>query len=261
MDCYVYCTALSFDLKKILENFSSHKKIKKLNSVIHLEFPEENGDVFFFSYGTVACWNLSENKRKYLLQEVKSFENNPLEVHEIDIYSYQYGEKDSFKDDFITLSDKAVELKEAFSHALAQSAKLSTFETTIQQTFNKTHHIPQHLAKYGTIPLSRREIRKQIGQIFIDRSSINLNLDVLDSPNFFWDHAAYEPLYLNMSNQLDLVKRTEAINQQLSVLHELFDMLGIELKDQHSHRLEWAIIYLIIIEVALLFLHDVLKLI
>lgn len=261
MNCYVYCTALSYDLKKLLESLSSHKKTKKLDSVVHLEIPEENGEVFFFSYGTFACWNLSETKRKYLLQEIKSFENSPIETLEIDIYSYQYGDKDFFKDDSMILSDKSLDLKHAFSHALAQSAKLSTFETKIQQIFNKTHHIPEHLAKYGNIPLSRREIRKQIGQIFIERSSINLNLDVLDSPNFFWDHAEYEPLYLNMSNHLDLVQRTDAINQQLSVLHDLFDMLGIELKDQHSHRLEWAIIYLIIIEVVLLLLHDVLKVI
>jgi uncharacterized Rmd1/YagE family protein len=38
-------------------------------------------------------------------------------------------------------------------------------------------------------------------------------------------------------------------------VHELFEMLGNELNHQHSSRLEWTIIWLIIIEVGLSILH------
>jgi uncharacterized Rmd1/YagE family protein len=47
--------------------------------------------------------------------------------------------------------------------------------------------------------------------------------------------------------------------KRLDVIHELFEMLGNELNHQHSSRLEWTIIYLIVIEVVLTVAKDLLK--
>lgn len=264
MKCQVYSTALSYELKVLQEAFHSSYHANKLDTVVHIAIPLDDGKrshLFFFSYGTFVSWDVPDSKIFALLNEIKAFEHHPLQNIEIDEYSYDFGNKASFKDDYITIPDDSLEIKIAFSHALAQSSKLSTFELTIQNIFKKTKYLPEHLAKYGSIPLSRRKIRQQMGQLFLERSAINLNLDVLDTPNFFWEHPNLESLYLDMAAQMDLEERTQTLNQQLDVLHDLFDMLGNELKDQHSHRLEWAIIYLIVIEVVLLLFHDVLKII
>lgn len=264
MKCKVYCTALSYELRALQDLFEHLYKIEKIDTVLYLEIPLDNGEtsqLFFFSYGTFVTWHFPDDKLASILESIKPFENHPLSAIEIDEYTYNFGKKAFFKNDEITLPNDLVELKIAFSHALAQSAKLSTFELTIQNIFKKNKHLPEHLAEYGTIPLSRRKIRQQMGRLFLERSAINLNLDVLDTPNFFWEHPHLESLYLDMAAHLDLEERTESLNQQLDVLHDLFEMLGSELNDQHSHRLEWAIIYLIIIEVVLLLFHDVLKLI
>ncbi len=263
MQCQVYCTALSYDLKPLQESLSRLYGVKKTDNVIRIEIPAETtlGHIFFFSYGTFACWDIKPEIIDAVRAEIKPFENYPLDVSEIDTYSYSYGKKVAFLDDELILPEDSTELKLAFSQPLAQSAKLSTFELTIQNIFRKTKHLPEHLAKYGNIPLSRRQIRQQIGQLFLERSSINLSLDILDTPSFFWEHPHLENLYHNMAGQLDLEERTHSLNQQLDVLHDLFEMLGSELKDKHSHRLEWAIIYLIIIEVLLLLFHDVLNVI
>jgi uncharacterized Rmd1/YagE family protein len=45
------------------------------------------------------------------------------------------------------------------------------------------------------------------------------------------------------------------------VIHELFEMLGNELNHQHSSRLEWTIIGLIVMEVFLTLLRDVFRVI
>ena len=99
-----------------------------------------------------------------------------------------------------------------------------------------------------------------MGELFIERNSINLHLDVLDAPEFFWEYPEMEPLYKMMSNYLDIKSRVEVLNQRLDVVHELFEMLGNELNHQHSSRLEWTIICLIVIEVLLTVSRDLLKL-
>ena len=88
-----------------------------------------------------------------------------------------------------------------------------------------------------------------MGELFIDRSSINLHTDVLDTPEFFWDHPELELYYSTVANELDIETRGQVLNQRLDVIRELFEMLGNELNHQHSSRLEWIIIWLILIEV------------
>ena len=135
--------------------------------------------------------------------------------------------------------------------------KLGTFETAIRKTFIHTKEIPEDLAKHGRIPLSRKEIRRKMGELFIERNSINLHVDVLDTPEFFWEYSELEPLYAMASNYLDIDSRVEVLNHRLDVIHELFEMLGNELNHQHSSRLEWTIIILIVLEVVITLLKDV----
>jgi uncharacterized Rmd1/YagE family protein len=74
---------------------------------------------------------------------------------------------------------------------------------------------------------------------------------VLDTPEFFWDHSDLEPFYTIIANELDIKTRGQILNQRLDVVRELFEMLGNELNHQHSSRLEWIIIGLIVSEVVI----------
>ena len=57
-----------------------------------------------------------------------------------------------------------------------------------------------------------------------------LHVDVLDTPEFFWEYPELEPLYIMTANYLDIETRVEVLNQRLDVIHELFEMLGNELQ-------------------------------
>jgi len=54
-----------------------------------------------------------------------------------------------------------------------------------------------------------------------------------------------------VAHYLDRERRVSVLNQRLRIVQELFDMLAAELNHQHSSRLEWTIIVLIVIEVLL----------
>lgn len=262
MKCHACCTAASYDLKHLFEKFRGQYETEHFEDVVHVEYPKnsnsEKAHVFFFPYGVIVCWNLVKEDLPTLFEEIKSFENHPSEEVDCEEYSYQYGEKAVFKDDEIALPDEEVLTKLAFSHGIAQSTKLGAFEDAIQSAFEQNRKLPEYLAQHGSIPLSRRQIRKKIGQLFIERSYINLHLDILDTPEFFWVHPDLEPLYPMIASELDLPARTTTLNQQLDVLRDMFEMLGNELNHQHSSQLEWAIILLIVIEVTILIFHDVL---
>ncbi len=60
-----------------------------------------------------------------------------------------------------------------------------------------------------------------------------------------------------MAHYLEIERRVNVLNQRLTVLKELFDMLNNEINHKHSSRLEWTIIWLIVIEVALALSSDI----
>lgn len=260
MDCRTYCAAESYDIKSLFQGFRALYNTTSYRDALHIEIPLEDsafGNAFIFQYGALVIWGVPSKDETALLAEIKRYEIKPLEEAEREQYEYEYGTKLKFADDVITLPDRDPLTKLAISYALAQSTKLGSFEVTIQKIFNQMKDYPEDLAKYGTIKLSKIEMRKKMGLLFLERNSINLHVNVLDIPEFFWFSPEYEPLYMKAANYLDIENRVEVLNQRLNVAHELFEMLGNELNHQHSSRLEWAIIILILIEVSLALFKDV----
>lgn len=259
MDCRAYCTAASYKIKPLFEVLRANYKTTLYRDVIHVEteFNGTLGDVFFFPYGSVVFWGFPPEEELKLLDDVRDLREQPLDEIETDEFTFLYGDSPKVVADEIVLTNKEPLTKLAISHGVAQSVKLISFETLIQKTYNSTKNLPEDLARHGKIPLSKKEIRKKMGELFIERNSINLHVDVLDVPEFFWEYPELEPLYRMIANYLDIEKRVDSLNHRLDVVHELFQMLGSELNHQHSSRLEWTIIWLIIIEVILTLLRDV----
>lgn len=274
MRCVAYCTSTAFDIPRLLGYLKAKYPLTRYREVIHIQLPsKENseGDVFFFPYGAMVCWGLNELQEQLLFPEMREFELQHLEQIESDVFSYIYATASNsgivqnpvslakIEDDEIILPDHDVLTKLAFSHGMAQSVKLAAFELTIQKTIHLTRALPELLEKTGSVQLSRKDIRRMMGRLFIDRSSINLHQELLDTPEFFWEHSDLEPYYAQMAHYLDRERRVSVLNQRLAILQELFDMLATELNHQHSSRLEWTIIWLIVIEVFLTVMKDILK--
>lgn len=258
MELSAFCCATAYQIKPLLESLRSKFRTAIYREVAYVEVAVEgtNCDLFFFPYGSMVCWGCSKEQALKLLSLGKEFAVNQTDEVEMDEFTYIRGDTPRIVDDEIVIPNFDILTKLAISHGIAQSVKLGKFEVALQKTFALTRRIPEELASKGKITLSRKEIRKKMGELFIERNSINLHLDVLDTPEFFWDHPELEVYYNLTANYLDLTNRLEVLNQRLDIVHELFEMLGNELNHQHSSRLEWTIIWLIIIEVTLTLFRD-----
>lgn len=251
-----YCSADSYQLKALHDYFKTSFSCEMIRDTLHVNLAP-NEEIFIFPYGVIVTWGLDEPRGKDFIESIRFFEREPVAVIETDEFDVVLGDSPKINNDVITLSQLDILTKMAISHGIAQSVELSYFETAIQRSFESTRKIPFDLVKYGKIALSRKEIRRKMGEIFQERSSINLHADVLDLPEFFWEHPQLEPLYQMISNYLDIRARVEVLNHRLDIMHELYEVLAGELNHQHSSRLEMTIIMLIVVEVALSLLHDV----
>lgn len=260
--CTAYSTSSSYRLNEIIATLQLKGTLVthfRAGNVVHRSFSAQGVDIFYFSYGTTVMWGLSKEQEETILQELKDYESGPNEQIEYETTRFSIGPSAKILKDDIILPADDVLTKLAFSHGLAQSVKLSVFEKLIERRIENSKHAPENLAKHGRIFMSRSELSKLIGEIVLDRNSINFHTDVLDTPEFFWEYSELEPLYRLIAQDLDIAARVSVLNKRLDIVKELFEMLSNELQYRHSSRLEWIIIVLIFIEVVITFAKEVFR--
>jgi len=101
----------------------------------------------------------------------------------------------------------------------------------------------------GIINLSINEISKMVGLIFLKRSEVNLQSDILDTPDLFWEFDDIETNYKRLKLHLDLARRIEILNKRMKILKDLYDVLNNEIKTQNKFSLVWIVVYLIVVEI------------
>ncbi len=256
MRCVSFCTAESYDLRELAGSFKRKGYLTRLSrDVLHVSSTKKSADIFFFSHGSFVCWGFNKRQELKWVDYVREFARNPLTTIESDHFCYQLGEEitisthDRFKIDVITLDSDNAQVKLAISYGLAQAIKLEAFEDAIQVAIRKNGYLPEEIANSGVTSLSRNALFKRMGEIFLARSSINLNSEYLDTPEFFWRNPNLEPFYTITKKFLDIPSRVMALNQKLDVLQDLFDILNSQVEHRHSSMLETIIILLILIEI------------
>jgi uncharacterized Rmd1/YagE family protein len=258
MRCTGYCTAENYQLNKVSDYFKKKNFQTRLyRNVLYLLAPNKQDEIFVFALGCFVSWGLTSKEENDFAREIQTFAINPIPKVEIDRFIFSYGNRtslqthDRFNADIIMLEDDDVQIKLAISYGIAQSVKLEYYEESVQSTIRKNHSLPSELAHKGRISLSGKSISKRMGELFLERASVNLSSEYLDMPEYFWQFPRLESYYIMTEKFLDISRRVNSLNQRLDVLHGLFDMLTTQLQHRHSSLLEWIIILLIFIEIVM----------
>lgn len=215
---------------------------------------DKHPDLFIFEYGVVVMWGFTEREEKAFLNDIEKFEKEKLAEEDIQVEEFNYYVTKSYQpriyNDFITLRDGSnYMVKLSISHAIAQSVKISLFEELVDNTIEDTQDIPQEIAYSGKVSMSKVDIMKSIGELFILRININLHGSVLDSPEIMWSEPQLEPIYQATRGYLEINQRVSLLNQRLEVISDLLQMLKEQLGHSHEEYLEFIVILLVGVEV------------
>lgn len=263
----VYCIAESLDRKALeltLRSSAPASALHVYQESLHFQTPGTGGttgDVFFFEYGVVACWGLTASQEHSIVKRLGGLcQRQPLPPDEVEkdeyVFKMSMTEPPHIQNDTFTINKRQGrdhEVKLAISHALAQSSKLGVYEDRVIRLVHQTKHLPEALAKQGTVHISRKKVAQLIGKVFLQSSAVNLLSTVLDTPDFFWSRPDHlQGLYERASEYLELETRVEVLNARFQVLQEMLDMLRDHQNNHHTQRLEWIIIALIAVDLVVL---------
>jgi uncharacterized Rmd1/YagE family protein len=235
---------------EIYKNIEKRYKCNNIKDAIIIDIKDEQ-QIILFKYGVFICWNIEFEDLKFFLDFIKDFQINDFQKPIIEELNYTFDNEFKINLDTIYLDDSSSIFKIAISQAISQNIKLQQFEEELQTSIDNNSNIPLQLSTTGKIKLTKKEISKKIGELFLVKSKINLHYDLLDTPEFFWEYPQYENQYEKIVKYLDIKSRVEVLNKKVEIIQELLHVLGDEQKHKYSSFLEWIIIILITFEIIL----------
>jgi len=243
----------------------SSPKPPKLPLTSHL-WNAGSKEVFVFDFGAIVFWGFSLGEENGVLNFIRSFTlaedkftSEEFEKSEDDM-AFVTTPSSSDGNDAVSIANDVFSLPEettvkqrlAISFAIAQSSVLAIFEARIEKKVDDFRYIPETFARDGKISLPSKKLGKMIGDVFVIRHDVNLHTEILDTPDWFWEHGDVEKdLYKLTYDYLEMDGRTSIVNKRLDMLRELLTMLLQQSEAEHNVKLEMIIIWLIICSVFL----------
>ncbi|MBL8844291.1 MAG: RMD1 family protein [Hyphomicrobium zavarzinii] len=137
------------------------------------------------------------------------------------------------------------------AQALATSVAMAYDERRIAQAFERIAPLAERL-KGGRLPEQpQAELLRQIGDALLIQQRLAGRVDLDEKPDVLWDHPEVERLWTRLVDEYDLTVRSRAIARKLEAIQETSATLTDLVSTRTSHRLEWYIIALILLEVVL----------
>ncbi|OQS54390.1 RMD1 [Ecytonucleospora hepatopenaei] len=240
--CTAYCTADSYDLKKLYKLFKSNEKCQKVQMFFGecLYAKIDDSDIFFLEYGVVVTWGLEEKNEHILLKLVKNSENHSYDFKTVEVESFEYGiaSDSQIVNDKIFIKEDYYITKMVISTAIAQSVKLDYFEELVDVTIDLVKDFPEEYEKEGNIGKTRKDLFQIMGKLHKLSFNLNLASNILDEPELIWHFDAYSPMYETCLKYLDIVSRADILNKRCEIIHGILEILSTNITTHNSETLE-----------------------
>lgn len=136
---------------------------------------------------------------------------------------------------------------------IAKSVALERIEERIDVVFDEVEGLIARLGR-GKLGLSDRAMARLASSILSFKFTSIAHIMVLDKPDITWDNPEADRLYTTMAGMFELNQRYLEIKHKSETLLDMTDVFSNLSHARRSARLEWIIIILIAIEIALFLL-------
>ena len=212
------------------------------------------GSVMLFKSGAAVFCGLNPIEEEDLVRGLGARVVDPLDEREIETAQLVIKPSD---DEFLS-SSGAIQLKTAepnrlllVAEVLAVSVALAYDERRIARAFERIAPIAETLANAKLPSAPQAQLLEQIGEALLIQQRMASRVDLDEKPDVLWDRPELERFWAKLVDEYDLPQRARAIDRKLVVIRETADTIVDLISTRTSHRLEWYVIFLISLEIAL----------
>lgn len=217
----------------------------------------DGGALFLFEFGAVVCEGVVRIPDSLRLLVEASVSRRLLpqteETYLIVVDPDHAGDSPRVGWDRVTIPENRPELVAAVALLLAQSSALERYEVSVDALLDQALALSRDIAQRSRLPLGTRDLIRRVGLLTQDRLELASCFFLVDRPEETWEDSRVAHLYDALFANLELRQRHDAILHKLGAA-ERAAQTTLELwHGRRSNALEWAIVVLIVVEIALAF--------
>src|SRR5688572_24885623 len=216
---------------------------------------EEFGRVFLFDFGAVVVDGVGKIPPALSETIEKSVGRHTLLETEETYYVAVDPERSQGPPrvgwDQVVIPAREPGLVAAVALLLGQSAAIERYEKAADDLIESALPRARALAERGRVTGESRALIQRIGRLTTDRLELANLFYLLDRPEETWENARIAQLYDGLFSNLELKERHLAMLQKLEAVERVTELTLSIWLGHLSNRLEWAIVVLIVVELAL----------
>lgn len=209
--------------------------------------------IHLFPFGCIVTFGMAHHEVIDLIGYLRRVEprlQDPQGSFQDDILLEMGAPRLSIRDDRIAVPVLEDWLPGILSTVLSKSVALERVEAEVERLLDESEPVVRDLSS-GKVSPSDAKISSLAGQILSFRLDTVAYIQLLDKPDATWDNPGAEELYGRLSQFFELQDRYDKIQAKSGVLMDLTEVVATYAHHHRDARLEWAIILLIVFEIAL----------
>jgi uncharacterized Rmd1/YagE family protein len=214
-----------------------------------------SGMAVLFRYGAVVFFDVAPAGVTEYLRQIGPQVRQPFpaaerETEVLDIRVDPAG-KEAIDGNTLVLADVTIEKLQLVADIMAKSVSLAHHERGIERQFERIEPFAVNLDHWGRGGRAARELLQNLGGALLAEHRVVAGTRVDDSPELLWDHPELERLWARLRDEFEIRERFAALHGKLSLISRTAETALDLLQNRRSLRVEWAIVGLIVFEIAL----------
>lgn len=227
------------------------KNVEQLDTAPLTIHAGNNGIAVLFRYGVAVFFNLRPSEVVSFLEDVRSAVIQPfteIESEEIEIL-HDPRKPEGVAQGRIQVHAFTLERMQIIADVLAKSVVLAHYEVSLAKHFDRIEPIAASLSERQRIGRKGKQLLQHIGETLVMEGKMVGRVEATEKPELIWDYPEHERLYLRLEDEYELAERQNAIERKLSLISRTVGTVLSILQNQHTLRVEWYIVILIVVEI------------
>jgi required for meiotic nuclear division protein 1 len=215
----------------------------------------ERGYAFIFRFGVVVLVDVAPEEETKFFQTMLHFVSAPFKKSETEEAEIAIDPEHTERVDangVLRLNIATVERLQVVSNVLAKSTVLAHYEGRVANVFDRIERLAEDLRR-GIHPARGRELLSEIGDVMLIQTQTVGRVEVTEKPEITWDQPELDRLYERLAAEYELRDRDLALSRKLELVSRTAETYLNLMNSRQNIRLEWYIVILILVEIALAF--------
>jgi len=226
-----------------------------LGAAIAGQRPTGDGVAVLFRYGAIVFFDASPAAITEYIRQLGPHLRQPFppgeqETEALDI-RIDPAAKETIEGSTLVLADASLEKLQLVADVLAKSVSLAHHERAIESQFERIEPFATNLDHWGRGCRAAQELLQHLGGALLAEHRVVGGARVDDSPELLWDHPELERLWARLRDDFEIRERSAVLHGKLALIAKTAGTALELLQNRRALRVEWAIVGLIVFEIAL----------